>query len=82
MDEENAPLKNVRYGPPKVSLRNTNLESALRTSLVPCVVDYCSVVAVRAIFEFASHEESVKQIAARRKRIEDELLKSDSVSCI
>ena len=82
MEEDLASLNNVRYGPPKPSLRNTNMESALRNTLVPCIMDYCSVVAVRAIFEFSTHAEAVKQLAARRKKIEDELLKAESVSFV
>lgn len=80
MEDDNAPLNNVRYGPPKPALRNSNIESALRHTLVPCVMEYCSVVAVRAIFEFSTHPEAVKQLAARRKQIEDEFLKAESVS--
>ena len=78
-EDELLPLRSVRYGPPKVSLKNANIESGLRNTLVPAILKCCSVVAVRSIFDFSTHAEAVKQLAARRKQIEDALLKLESV---
>ena len=40
------------------------------------------VVAVRSIFDFGTYAEAVEQLSARRKQIEDQLLKMDAVSCL
>ena len=81
MDEEDLlPLRNIRYGPPKASLKNANIESGLKNTLVPAILQCCTVVAVRSIFDFATYAEAVEQLSARRKQIEDQLLKMDAVS--
>ena len=79
-DEDTTPLNSVKYYRPKASLKNASIETALRTTLVPTIVSRCSVVAIRSIFDFATQEETVKQLAARRKLIEDAVLKLDMVS--
>ena len=81
MEEDDLlPVRNIRYGPPKASLKNANIESGLRNTLVPAILQCCTVVAVRSIFDFSTYPEAVKQLAARRKQIEDQLLKMDAVS--
>ena len=69
------PVKNIRYGPP-------NIESGLKNTLVPAILQCCTVVAVRSIFDFATYGEAVEQLSARRKQIEDQLLKMDAVSAL
>ena len=81
MDEEDLlPLRNIRYGPPKASLKNANIESGLKNTLVPAILQCCTVVAVRSIFDFATYAEAVEQLSGRQKQIEDQLLKMDAVS--
>ena len=80
MEEDLIPVRRVRYGPPKTSLKNANIESALRNSIVPAIVQDCTTMAVRSIFDFSSYEDAVKQLAARRKKMEDVLKEMDCVS--
>ena len=80
MDDDLVPLRRVRFGPPKSSLKNANVESAVRNTIVPIVLESCNVVAVRSIFDFATYAQAVEQLAARRKKIEDAILKLDAVS--
>ena len=81
-EEDHLPVQNIRYGPPKASLKNANIESGLKNTLVPAILQCCTVVAVRSIFDFATYAEAVEQLSARRKQIEDQLLKMDAVSCL
>ena len=81
MDEDDLlPVRNIRFGPPKASLKNANIESGLKNTLVPAILQCCTVVAVRSIFDFGTYAEAVEQLSARRKQIEDQLLKMDAVS--
>ena len=80
MEEDLIPVRRVRYGPPKTSLKNANIESALINSIVPAIVQDCTTMAVRSIFDFSSYEDAVKQLAARRKKMEDVLKEMDCVS--
>ena len=83
MDEDDLlPVRNIRFGPPKASLKNANIESGLKNTLVPAILQCCTVVAVRSIFDFGTYAEAVEQLSARRKQIEDQLLKMDAVSCL
>ena len=66
-------VRAVKYGRPRCSLKNANIQAALRTTLVPHIASKCSIVAIRSIFDFATHAEAVQQLAARRKQIEDTL---------
>ena len=81
-EEDHLPVQNIRYGPPKASLKNANIESGLKNTLVPAILQCCTVVADCSIFDFATYAEAVEQLSARRKQIEDQLLKMDAVSCL
>ena len=66
-------LKTVILGRPRSQCSSRNIQNALRASLVPIVVEECEVVAVRCVFDFMDKSEAVKQLAARRKQLEDKL---------
>ena len=59
---------------PRYSLLSKVRQRALGTHLVPAVMKRCQVVTLRLIFPYGTREETVIQIAPRRRQIELALL--------
>lgn len=67
---------------PRCSLLSKVTQRALGTHLVPAVMKRCQVVALRLIFPYGTREETVIQIAPRRRQIELALLEQNEVSIL
>lgn len=73
------PIKKHVVPKPRHGLKSAAIARALGTHVVPPVVELCQVVGIRAIFELETREETVQQIAARRRQIEVALLAEEEV---
>ena len=74
------PRRKHTVGKPRRTSANAMTIRSLDTHVVPCIIELCQVVGIRAIFGHEPHNETVKQVAARRRQIEMALLEEEEVS--
>ena len=73
------PLRKHVVSKPRHGLNSSVILRVLGTHIIPPIVETCQVVGIRAIFEYESYQETVHQIAARRRQIELALLAEEEV---
>ena len=69
----------VTMAAPARQLNSKVIRQAPETFVVPDVLKHCHVAAIRCIFNVADKEDIVKQLAARRRKLEMSLLENREV---
>ena len=74
------PLNKHVLSKPRSGVQSSVTKRALLANFIPPVLKFCQVVTIRAVFAYGTRQETVTQIAARRRQIELALLSNEEVS--